>query len=294
MEIAMKEQITTGSVTSKDGTRIGYKQVGHGPGLVLVQGAMGTAQHFTELATALADAFTVTMPDRRGRGLSKFAPSDAGRGDYTPQQEVEDLDAVLTETGAHDVFGVSAGAIICLQAALSLPAIQRIAAYEPALFVDGAPTALVERYEHEMAQGKVAAALVSAMQAAKLGPPIFSAMPRWLSEPLTNMAMKSEEKKGAGDYVPMRTLAPSLHYDLQFVVAMNDHPERFRNINANVLLLGGDKSPAYLKAGLDALATFVPHAQRITFAGLDHSAPWNADRGGKPGVVADALRRFFA
>jgi pimeloyl-ACP methyl ester carboxylesterase len=288
MAAQTNEQIRTGQVISKDGTTIGYKQVGHGPGLVLVQGAMGTAQHFIELAEALAGMFTVTMPDRRGRGMS-----EPGGADYSPQKEVEDLDAVLTETGTNYVFGVSAGAIICLQSALSLPGIQRIAAYEPALFIDGAPTALVARYEQEMAQGKVAAALVTAMQAAKLGPPIFSAMPRWVSEPLTSMAMKSEDKKGSGGYVPMRELAPSLHYDLNLVLAMNEHPERFRDIHADVLLLGGDKSPAYLQAGLDALSTFLPHAKRITFAGLDHSAPWNADRGGKPEVVADALRTFF-
>jgi hypothetical protein len=34
---------TTGTVTSRDGTKIGYRQSGHGPGIVLVQGAMGTA-----------------------------------------------------------------------------------------------------------------------------------------------------------------------------------------------------------------------------------------------------------
>ena len=33
------------TVTSKDGTTIGYRQYGHGPGVVLVMGAMGTAQN---------------------------------------------------------------------------------------------------------------------------------------------------------------------------------------------------------------------------------------------------------
>ncbi len=61
-----------------------------------------------------------------------------------------------------------------------------------------------------------------------------------------------------------------------------------------VLLLGGSKSPAYLKSALDALEKVLPYASRIDFPGLDHAAAVNADRGGKPDPVAQALRGFFA
>jgi pimeloyl-ACP methyl ester carboxylesterase len=123
---------------SKDGTRIGYRQIGHGPGVVFVHGAMETSQSHNQLAEALADAFTVYMPDRRGRGLS----GPFGEG-YSIQEEVEDLDALLTKTGSHNVFGVSAGGIICLQAALTLPAIHKAAVYEPALVInDSTPSGL--------------------------------------------------------------------------------------------------------------------------------------------------------
>src|SRR6266480_3974142 len=67
---ALASLYTTDAVTSADGTRIGYRQLGQGPGLVLVHGAMQSAQSFMKLATALADTFTVYVPDRRGRGLS--------------------------------------------------------------------------------------------------------------------------------------------------------------------------------------------------------------------------------
>src|SRR5712691_12515722 len=97
-----REHYTTGSVTSQDGTTIGYRQLGHGPGVVLVHGAMESAQSHMQLAEALADAFTVYVPDRRGRGLS----GPYGK-DYGLQKEVEDMDALLTKTGAHNVFGVS-------------------------------------------------------------------------------------------------------------------------------------------------------------------------------------------
>jgi hypothetical protein len=106
--------------------------------------------------------------------------------------------------------------------------------------------------------------------------------------------MKSEDRKGPGGYVSMRALAPTLHYDFQFVVEMSEQLERFRDVRAEVLLLGGSKSPAYLKASLDALEKVLPQAKRVEFPGLDHAASWNSDRGGKPEPVAQALRRFFA
>src|SRR5690348_4242592 len=68
--VAAQEHYMTSSVTSKDGTTIGYRQLGHGPGVVLLHGAMESAQSHLQLAEALADTYTVYLPDRRGRGLS--------------------------------------------------------------------------------------------------------------------------------------------------------------------------------------------------------------------------------
>ncbi len=62
--------MTTGSVSSADGTTIGYLQVGHGPAVVILHGSNESARSHTQLALALADAFTVYLPDRRGRGQS--------------------------------------------------------------------------------------------------------------------------------------------------------------------------------------------------------------------------------
>jgi pimeloyl-ACP methyl ester carboxylesterase len=284
-----REHYITGSVTSKDGTTIGYRQYGHGPGVVLLHGTASSSYNHIQLAEALADVFTVYVPDRRTLGLS--GPYNK---DYSIQKEVEDLDALLTKTGDHHVFGVSSGGIICLQAALTLPAIHKAAIYEPPLFINGAPTAVLARFEQEMAQGKVAAALITGMKGAQMGPPIFNIIPRRLLELLTNMAMKSEDKKGSGGYVPMRALAPAMHYDFQLVVEMSDKLENFRAVRAEVLLLGGSKSPAYLKVALDALENVLPHVTRVEFPGLGHAASWNTDRGGQPEPVAQELRRYFA
>lgn len=285
------EHHTTGSVTSQDGTTIGYRQLGHGPGVVLLHGTASSGYNHIQLAEALADAFTVYLPDRRTLGLI-----GAYSNDYNIQKEVEDLDALLTKTGAHNVFGVSSGGIICLQAALTLPTIHKAAIYEPPFFIndESTPTTVLTRFDKEMAEGKVAAALITAMKGAQVGPPIFNVIPRWLLERLTKMAMKSEDKKGSGGYVPMRALAPAMHYDFQLVVEMSGKLESFRAIPAEVLLLGGSKSPAYLKVALDALEKVLPHVKRVEFPGLNHASSWNTDKGGQSEPVAQELRRFFA
>ena len=280
----------TSSITSKDGTTIGYRQLGHGPSVVVLHGIMESAQSHMQLAEALADTFTVYLPDRRGRGLSGPQGSD-----YRLEKEVEDLDALLTKTGAHYVFGVSAGAIVCLQAALTLPAIHRAAIFEPPLIIDDSvSTAFVERFDKEMAQGKVDSALVTAMKGSQMGPPVFNVMPRWLLELLTKMMTASEEKKAKADDVTMRMLASTLHSDFQLSVETKGALESFKAIRADVLLLGGSKSPAYFKVALDALEKVLPHAKRTEFPGLNHGASGNANRGGKPKLVAQELRRFFA
>ncbi len=287
---AEEKIFVTGSVISRDGTSIGYRHLGQGPGVVVLHGAAESAQSHIQLAEALADAFTVYVPDRRGRGLS----GPYGK-EYGIQEDVEDMNAILTQTGAHYVFGVSSGAIICLQAALSLSAIHRAAIIEPPLFVnDSASAGFQAQFDAEMARGDVAAALVTAMKGAQMGPPIFNVMPNWLLKPLTQKMLAGEDKNAEADDVTMRKLAPTLHYDFQLVVEMSSKLETFGEISAEVLLLGGSKSPAYLKSALGVLENILPHATRVEFAGLGHSASGNSDWGGQPDRVAQELRKFFA
>jgi len=286
----------TDHVISRDGTVIGYYQIGHGPGLALVQGAMGTARNFMQLGEALADSFTVFIPDRRSRGLSP-AGGDAGGDDYGIQKEVEDLDALLTKTGAGYIFGLSAGALISLQAALKLCAVRKAVFYEPPLFVNGLPIALMKRYEKEMAEGRLAAAMITAMKATQIGPQVFNVMPRGLLELLTDKMMESEDRNAGSGDITMRMLAPTLGHDFHIVAEMNGKLENFRAISADVLLLGGSRSPNFLKVDLDALEKVLPRANRIEFSGLGHSAAWNYDKqrnpDGNPERVAEELKRFF-
>ena len=287
-------EMTTGSVLSKDGTRIGYLQVGQGPAAVLLHGSNESARSHTRLALALADAFTVYLPDRRGRGLS-----GPHRPDHGIRTEVEDLRAVLAGSGARQVFGVSIGALIALEAARTQPAIRQIAAYEPALLMDTTRyTGWVARFDREMAQGKVAAALITSLYGLDLAPPAFKLMGRRLAEALTNRALNSEDKQATGDTVTERKLAPTLRYEGLLLAETAGTIETFAEVTAQVLLLGGDmERPAFIRPAFDAFARTLPHNRRVRFPGLDHGGSTDVgptNRGGKPEVVAPAIRSFFA
>jgi pimeloyl-ACP methyl ester carboxylesterase len=288
----MEPHYTIDSVMSRDGTVIGYRQFGQGPGIVVVHGANVSSQNFMQLAERLADAFTVYVPDRRGRGLSGPFGED-----YGIRKEVEDLEALLNRTGAHHVFGISSGGLIVLEAALSLSAIRKVALYEPALLMNSSRTEWLARYDQEISQGKTAAALVTCMIGLELGGAVLNAIPRWLLESMTNKMMDSEDKKAKKSGVTMRMLAPTLHYDGRLLVEMTGKLDRFRALSTEVLLLGGRKGLSYLKPTLAALEKVLPQANRMEFPGLDHGGACdvsNTNRGGKPELVAQELRQFFA
>jgi pimeloyl-ACP methyl ester carboxylesterase len=287
-------EMTTGAVVSKDGTRIGYLQVGRGPAAVLLHGSNESARSHTGLALALADAFTVYLPDRRGRGLS-----GPHRPDHGIRTEVEDLQAVLTGSGAQKVFGVSIGALIALEAARTQPAIRQIAAYEPALLMDTTRyTGWVARFDREMAKGDVAAAEITSLYGLDLAPPVFKLMGRRLAEALTNKALKSEDKKASSDAVTTRKLAPTLRYEGLLLAETAGTIGSFAEVPAEVLLLGGDmKRPAFISPAFEAFARTLPHNRRVRFPGLEHGGSSDVsptNRHGKPEVVAPAIRSFFA
>lgn len=279
-----KQSFTTGFVTSRDGTAIGYRTIGSGPPLILLHGGMQAAQNFTSLAIELSDSFTVHVPDRRGRGLS--GPYGDG---YNLNKECEDIAALLRSTSAKSVFGLSSGAIVALQSALNLSSIQKIALYEPPLSIDhSSPTSWVTRFDREVAEGRLGAAFITVMKGLDASP-IFRFVPRFVLEPIFKLVLKNEDLK-EGD-VPISMLIPTMHYDVQLVLETEGLLPIFGSVKAETLLLGGGRSQAFLRLALDALSTTLARSHRITFSALDHMGP---DNSGKPARVAEELRRFFS
>jgi pimeloyl-ACP methyl ester carboxylesterase len=278
---------------SRDGTRIHYRQTGNGPGVLLLHGSMQTSRNQSQLAAALAGAFTVTVMDRRGRGESGPYGADYGIG-----REVEDVAAVLAATGARQLFGVSAGGLVALEAARTLPDVDRVALYEPALLLAGNVRQVewLPRFDAELARGRVGAAMVTSMKGLELAPPAVNLIPRRLLEALTNLALRSEDKKAGPGDVTMRMLAPTLHYEGRLLAEMRGTLDSFREVSAEVLLLGGSKGLPFIKPALDALERVLPHVTRVELPGLDHGGSSDvtpANRGAHPAAVAAHLSRFF-
>jgi pimeloyl-ACP methyl ester carboxylesterase len=281
-----QKKSSIGSVFSKDGTSIGYRQLGSGPGLILVHGGMMASQNFMKLAGALSGEFTVYVPDRRGRGLS----GPHGNG-YSLARECEDMQALVDQTGAQNIFGLSSGAIVVLQSALRLPgSLRRVALYEPPLLLnDPTPIAWVPRFDAEIAKGKLAAAMLTVMKGTG-DASWLTVLPRFVLVPLLERAIEGQAHRGWDDEVPLKTLIPTMHFDAQLVRETKGQLESFRALQAEVLLLGGNQSRRFLKAALDALSVTLPHVKRVEFPDVGHLA---ADNGGQPERVAKELQRFF-
>lgn len=275
----------TGSVSSADGTVVGYRLLGSGPAVLLVHGGMQAAQHLMKLADALSAEFTVYVPDRRGRGLSG-PPGD----DYSVMREVEDLQALVAATGAARIFGLSSGALVTLRTALATSGLDAIALYEPPLSVDGSvPMGWVPRFDREVARGRLAAALVTALKGMMVEP-VLGRVPRFVLVPLMAIGARLQGN-GSGDDVPIPALIPTQRFDMRLVEEMAGTAQDYASLGPRVLLLGGAKSPTFLTVALDELSVVLPRVQRTTFSGLGHSGP---DDDGDPRRVAEALRTFFA
>ena len=322
---------TLGSVISRDGTVVGYRKFCSGgrssssssssaeqkPTVVALHGGMQASQNFVKLAEALSDEFTVIVPDRRGRGMSGPYPDNDEKeeeGDKrsrrTPlQSDCEDVEALLRETGARHVFALSSGAVIAMQTAVLFPnAMRKLVLYEPPYFIDDSHPAYagnwIRVYEDYLSRGDLASALATVIRSVEPGPWILRIMiPTWIMASLLRFfVMKSNgEIKDEGGQtrareeqrlqVPIEALVPTFHYDAQIVMEARGNIERFKGIRAQVLLLGGSKSPAYLKDALGRLEKVIPKVRRVELRGENHVAAAND---GNPVRVANELRKFFS
>lgn len=285
MNASIPAGMTTGSLLSGDGTRIGYRQMGSGPGLVLLHGGLQSSRNFTSLGAALSDAFTIYIPDRRGRGRSgPFAE------DHCMRTETGDLVALLDKTGSQNVFALSSGALVALQCALESSAIGKLALYEPPLEIGSRPSILAwaPRYHQALAAGNLAAAMVAVVKGTG-DRELLTHMPSFILRLMFKLALRWQP--GEDDGPLLQTLIPTLRFDIRLVTEMAGRLESFRAVRAQTLLLGGSKSAAYLGAILDALGAVLPNCQRIEFPGLGHIA---SDNNGEPLRVAGELRRHFS
>jgi len=271
---------TTHTLQSADGTKIGYRQAGNGPGLVICHGAARISQSYARLAEVLAPHYTVYIPDRRGRGLS--GPEGPG---YGIRQAVADLAAILQHTGAQFVFGHSAGAMIALETMLQHP-VNGLAIYEPPVSVNGSfPLNWLPAFEKLLLQGRRKRAMAVELKGLNVVEGMGN-MPLWLITLLIRVLCLAESNKQKG--TRMLDLLDTLPADIRMVQALDGQADRYRALQLPILMMAGAKSPVYFRSGLQVLSGVIPAAQTRIFEGFDHYSPEEQVQ-----ELAHALGQFF-
>ena len=290
---------TTGSVVSADGTLIGYRRCGRGPSVVLLHGGVNASQHMTRLGRALADAYTVYLPDRRGRGMS--GPYGA---DYAIAREDEDLAAMVEHTGAECVFGPANGGLFALHGAIGLGQVRRVAAYEPLLLCGGPGDAAIRRMfttmQRMIREGRPGEAIVFSIResvdrevrrghlSSLVGAAVHG-FPSGAGAGLIDLFLRHERPRSGN--VAWRDLVASLPAELDPVLDTAGTLDQYRQLAAEVLLMyGGETDPMFVDCA-EALHAVLPQSTVLRLPGLNHDS---AQTYGRPETIAAALRLFFA
>jgi pimeloyl-ACP methyl ester carboxylesterase len=261
-------------VISKDGTQIAYDRQGSGPTVVLVGGGLADRSENAPLAVELARSFTVYNYDRRGRGLS---------GDtlpYAVDRELEDLEALITETGGSaQLYGVSSGGALVLEAAAAGLPVDRIGVYEVPYFVTDEMTAQWQQYVKDLdallAENRRGDALALFMTLA--GTP-------------EEMIASS---RGTPEWKASEEIVHTLAYDAACLGDGRPPVDRLAKLTHPALVATGASldqymqqlDPGFFDDAADAIVAAMPQAQREIVPVDSHVAD--------PTVIAPILERFF-
>jgi pimeloyl-ACP methyl ester carboxylesterase len=260
------------TVTSRDGTRIGYERLGQGPPLILIDGALCYRAMGPTLALGrlLASRFSVYVYDRRGRGES------GNTLPWSRDREVEDVAALVEAAGGSArLFGISSGAVLALDAACRLP-VPRVAVFEPPFMVDQerAPVSadFIPGLQQCLSEGRRSETVKRFMRLVGMPRILVALMPLF------------------PDWRKLIAVAHTVPYDMTLLDGTQSGRalprERWSGLTQPSLVIDGGKSPRWMRNGVSALAKLLPGSRYQTLPGQTHMV--------KPAVLARALEPFFA
>lgn len=251
------------TVISPDGTSIAYDQVGAGPAVILVDGALCFRAFgpMGVLSTLLAQYCAVVTYDRRGRGESgDTAP-------YAVDREVEDIGALIDAAGgAAGMYGISSGAFLVLEAARRLPGkITRVALYEPPASLD---TAAIRRFLDYRTQ------LDALLAGGRRGDAVALFM-RLVGAGLADDASSAPQDAGSRlretpIWPIFEAVAPTLAYDAATMGNSAVPVEKAAAVTIPVLALAGGASPAWMQQAARAIAEAAPSGRFALLEGQTH------------------------
>ncbi len=261
----MSNALASQSVRSSDGTRIAFDRLGHGPPVILVEAAghYRDFSSFSGLAPLLSEEFSVYAYDRRGRGESTdTAP-------YTPDREVEDLEALIAEAGgpAH-LYGYSSGAMLAMRAAAHGLPIARLALLEPPLQDDGAEppeSDLTTELAELVSAGLGGDAVEHFHQSIGVPPELIASM------------------RSTPEWAKMESVAHTLVYDC--IISDTTTPTLLRSVEVSTLVLDSMGSTDDLSGWAATAAGRLPRASHRSLAGEWHAVPDE--------ILAPVLVEFF-
>jgi pimeloyl-ACP methyl ester carboxylesterase len=262
------------SIVSQDGTRIAFDQLGSGPAVILVSGALGTRSQptFVQLAELLSPHFSVFNYDRRGRGDSGDTPP------YMVAREIEDIEALINEAGGSAfLYGISSGAVLALEATSRMPAkVPKLAIYEPPFMIDDSRPRVPENY---------VARLDELVAAGRPGDAVEFFLTKAVGVPEEFVGPMRSAPMWAGMEATAHTLAYDGRIMGDFLAAKPLPAGRWASATVPTLVLDGGESPNWLRNGAKAAAANLPQAQYRTLTGQNHGVESDA--------LAPVLIEFF-
>ncbi|MEU0572418.1 alpha/beta hydrolase [Nonomuraea sp. NPDC005983] len=258
--------------TAPDGTEVRATDEGQGPAVLILHPGLDDGRSWEKVAARLTARHRVVRLHRRQYRQDLPGPA-------TIPQEAEHVLAVAREIEPPILLvGHSSGAVVALESLVAAPGtFSGAVLYEPPVVIGdplGGPGGEINvRARQAIAAGRPGRALrifirdtvrLPAWVAFLAG--VFAAVSPWL-----------------------RPLVPHQIDDNEALDRLGVRLDAYAGIQAPVLLLGGDRSPAHLGERLDALARVLPRAERVVLHGQGHSAHASA-----PGEVAAVIERFAA
>ena len=247
-------------VTSKDGTQIAFEKKGNGPVIIVVDGAL-CSRGFgptPKLVPLLEKDFTVITYDRRGRNES------GNTLPYSVEKEVEDIDALIKETGEPVcMIGFSSGAALVLNAAAKGLSIKKMVLYEAPYVMNmgghNPPDDTAEQLKQLIASDQRSAAVKFFMKdmigIPAIIPAVMSLTPIW--------------KK-------LKAVAHTIPYDAAIMDGFIIPSALAAKINIPTLVMNGSKSPVSLRNASKKLSEIIPNAQYQILKGQTHDVSMKA------------------
>ena len=174
-----------------------------------------------------------------------------------------------------------------------MPDVEKAVVYKPPFYPEDIDRPAVARFSAEIDRGDLAWALVTAGRIVGLTPSLFQFLPNALARKVTGFVLRRDELRTRDGYLDLSELLPAMRYDSGVVSGMQRAMARVPDLRKPLLVLSGTRSPAYLKTAAAELATRLFIGRHVILRGLDHSAPWNIDKGGQPSCVSDAEVPFL-